>query len=133
MTASYEAVKYFRHMLEARRFTVLTDHKPLTFAFHKKRDKCSPRQFNHLDFISQFESRLCSRAVQACSSIAPLYTVATLEYKTLPVHSVRKSSSVALSNRSLRFVYVYDYDTLSVTQCGRIFFFSSVFLLFIYS
>jgi cleavage and polyadenylation specificity factor subunit 1 len=41
-------------MLEARHFTILTDHKPLTFAFHQKRNKCSPRQFNHLDFISQF-------------------------------------------------------------------------------
>jgi len=41
-------------MLEARHFNILTDHKPLTFAFHQKRDKCSPRQFNQLDFISQF-------------------------------------------------------------------------------
>jgi len=52
LLAIYEAVKYFRHMLETRNFTVLTDHKPLTFAFHQKRDKYSPRQFNHLDFIS---------------------------------------------------------------------------------
>ena len=41
-------------MLEARHFSILTDHKLLTFAFHQKRDKCSPHQFNHLDFISQF-------------------------------------------------------------------------------
>jgi len=41
-------------MLEARLFTILTGHKPLIFAFHQKRNKCSPRQFNHLDFISQF-------------------------------------------------------------------------------
>jgi cleavage and polyadenylation specificity factor subunit 1 len=54
LLAIYEAVRYFRHMLEARQFTIMTDHKPLTFAFHQKRDKCSPRQFNHLDFISQF-------------------------------------------------------------------------------
>ena len=52
--AIYRAVKYFRHVLEARHFTVLTDHKPHTFALHQKRDKCSPRQFNHLDYISQF-------------------------------------------------------------------------------
>jgi len=54
LMAIYEAVRYFRHMLEARQFTILTDYKPLTFALHQKRDKCSPRQFNHLDFISQF-------------------------------------------------------------------------------
>jgi hypothetical protein len=52
LLAINEAVRYFRHMLEAWHFTVLTDHKTLTFAFHQKRDKCSPQQCNHLDFIS---------------------------------------------------------------------------------
>ena len=46
--------KYFRHMLEARHVTVLTDYRYLTFAFYQKRDKCSPRQLNHLHFTSQF-------------------------------------------------------------------------------
>jgi cleavage and polyadenylation specificity factor subunit 1 len=41
-------------MQEARDFTILTDHKPQTFAFQQKKDKCSPRQFNRLDYISQF-------------------------------------------------------------------------------
>jgi cleavage and polyadenylation specificity factor subunit 1 len=39
----YEAVKHFRHMLEARHFIIFTDHKPITYAFQQKRDKCSPR------------------------------------------------------------------------------------------
>lgn len=54
LLAVYEAIKYFRHMVEARTFMVFTDHKPLTFAFSLNRDKCSPRQFRYLDFISQF-------------------------------------------------------------------------------
>jgi cleavage and polyadenylation specificity factor subunit 1 len=54
LLAIYEAVKHFRHMLEARHFTIFTDHKPITYAFQQKRDKCSPRQFNHLDFVAQF-------------------------------------------------------------------------------
>lgn len=54
LLAIYEAIKYFRHMLEARHFTVYTDHKPICFAFHQRKEKCSPRQFRHLDFISQF-------------------------------------------------------------------------------
>ena len=54
LLAIHEAVKHFRHMLEARHFVIYTDHKPLTYAFSQKLDKCSPRQFNHLDFISQF-------------------------------------------------------------------------------
>jgi len=54
MLAIYLAIKHFRHMLEARTFVIYTDHKPLTFAFRLKPEKSSPRQFHHLDFISQF-------------------------------------------------------------------------------
>jgi hypothetical protein len=50
----YEAGKHFRHMLEARNFTFFTYDKPIAFAFQQKRNKCSPRQFNHLDFVAQF-------------------------------------------------------------------------------
>lgn len=56
LLAIYEAIKYFRHMVEARNFVVYTDHKPLCFAFSSRKDNCSPRQFRHLDFISQFTS-----------------------------------------------------------------------------
>jgi hypothetical protein len=41
-------------MMEARHFTIFTNHKPITYAFQQKRDKCSPRQFDHLDFVSPF-------------------------------------------------------------------------------
>lgn len=58
LLAIYEAIKHFRHFVEARHFTVFTDHKPICFAFHQRKDKCSPRQFRHLDFISQFTTDL---------------------------------------------------------------------------
>jgi cleavage and polyadenylation specificity factor subunit 1 len=55
LLAIYEAVKHFRHMLEARHFIIIfTGHKPITYAFQQKWDKYSPRQFNHLDFVAQF-------------------------------------------------------------------------------
>lgn len=54
LLAIYESIKYFRHMLEARHFVIYTDHKPLSFAFHQRKANCSPRQFRHLDYISQF-------------------------------------------------------------------------------
>jgi cleavage and polyadenylation specificity factor subunit 1 len=54
LLAIYEAVKHFHYMLEARHFVIFTDHKPLTYAFSQRCDKCSPWQFNHLDFVSQF-------------------------------------------------------------------------------
>jgi len=40
-------------MHQLRHF-ILTDHKPLSFALQHKRERCSLRQFKHLDFISQF-------------------------------------------------------------------------------
>jgi cleavage and polyadenylation specificity factor subunit 1 len=52
LLAIYEAVNHFHHMLEARHFTIFTDYKPITYAFQQKRDKCSPRQFSHLDFLA---------------------------------------------------------------------------------
>lgn len=54
LLAIYDAIRHFRHMVEARRFVIYTDHKPLTFAFTSRRDNCSPRQFRYLDYISQF-------------------------------------------------------------------------------
>ena len=59
---------YFRHMLEARHFTILTDHKPITFAFHQKMGKCSPRQFNYLDFIFQFTTTFATYPARTKSS-----------------------------------------------------------------
>lgn len=41
-------------MVEGRDFVIFTDHKPITFAFQQKLEKYTPRQFRHLDFISQF-------------------------------------------------------------------------------
>lgn len=54
LLAIYEAIKYFRHMLEARHFIIYTDHKPISFAFHERKKNCSPRQYRHLDYIAQF-------------------------------------------------------------------------------
>ncbi|GFT48558.1 RT_RNaseH domain-containing protein [Trichonephila clavipes] len=44
--------------MEARDFTVFTVHKPLTYAFRQKSDKCSPRQIRLLDFFSQFTTNI---------------------------------------------------------------------------
>jgi cleavage and polyadenylation specificity factor subunit 1 len=54
--AVYEAIKYFRHTVKGHPFVILTDHKPLTYAFLQRRDKCSPQQFRHLEFTGQFST-----------------------------------------------------------------------------
>ncbi|GFU89677.1 hypothetical protein TNCV_2265671 [Trichonephila clavipes] len=58
LLAIYSAIRHFRYMLEARDFTVFTDHNPLTYAFRQKSDKCSSRQIRQLDFISQFTTNI---------------------------------------------------------------------------
>ena len=58
LLAIYEAIKYFRHMVEARNFVIHTDHKPLTYAFNINREKCSPRQYRYFDYISQFTTSI---------------------------------------------------------------------------
>ena len=55
LLAAYQAIQHFRYFVEGRNFTVYTDHKPLTTALFTKADR-SPRQANHLDYISQFTS-----------------------------------------------------------------------------
>lgn len=52
--AKYTSIRHFKHIVERRGFTLFTDHKPLTFAFKQKPEKCSPRQLHHIDFIGQF-------------------------------------------------------------------------------
>lgn len=53
-----KAIKYFRHLLEGRNFKVVTDHKPLIYAFLQRLEIASPRQLKQLSFISQFTTRL---------------------------------------------------------------------------
>lgn len=54
LTAIYEGIKYFRHMIEGSNFSIRTDHKPLKFAFKQRSNKASPHQARQLDFIAQF-------------------------------------------------------------------------------
>lgn len=54
LLAAYYAIKHFRLFIEGQNFILYTDHKPLTFAVQQNLEKCSPRQFRYLDFISQY-------------------------------------------------------------------------------
>jgi cleavage and polyadenylation specificity factor subunit 1 len=41
-------------MIEGRSCTILTDHKPLTFAFQQNPEKTTPKQTRQLSFISEY-------------------------------------------------------------------------------
>jgi predicted ArsR family transcriptional regulator len=63
---------------------IFTDHKPLTYVFAQRRDKCTPRQFKYLDVISQFTTVIrhiseqdnvvadvLSRVEAICTAVSP--------------------------------------------------------------
>lgn len=56
LLAIQSTIKHFHHWIEGTNFYVLTDHKPLTYAFAQKTDKSSPRQCRQLSFISEFST-----------------------------------------------------------------------------
>lgn len=56
LTAVYESIRVFKYFLKGRNFRIVTDHKPLIYAFRQRADKASPRQRRQLSYISQFTS-----------------------------------------------------------------------------
>src|SRR5215469_13214645 len=54
LLAIYLAIRHFQYFLEGREFHVLSDHKPISYAIKANRDRHSPRESRHLEYISQF-------------------------------------------------------------------------------
>jgi cleavage and polyadenylation specificity factor subunit 1 len=54
--ASYAGIRHFRCMLEGRRFTIYTDHKPLTYALFRTSDPWTARQCRQLSYVAEFTS-----------------------------------------------------------------------------
>ena len=83
----YLAVKKFRYSIEGRKFTLFTDHRPLTFVFNNVSVRWSPRQQRHLCFVAEFTTDVryvpgADNVVADALSEAPIQesgTVANLE------------------------------------------------------
>ena len=58
LTAVYEAVRHFKYFLEGQSFKIVTDHKPLIYAFTQRSEKASHRQQRQIAFISQFSTKI---------------------------------------------------------------------------
>jgi hypothetical protein len=52
LTAAFQAFRHFRFLLEGRKFTLITDHKPLVATFACARPAWSARQQRQLSYIS---------------------------------------------------------------------------------
>jgi hypothetical protein len=58
LLACYSGIRHFRWMLEGRRFTIYTNHKPLTFALFKAADTWTARQGRQLSYVAEFTSAI---------------------------------------------------------------------------
>ena len=69
---------------------ILTDHKPLIYAFQQRRDKCSPRKFLHLEFIGQFSTDFRQVSRQD-SVVADALSMANSVMTPLEYHALERS------------------------------------------
>jgi hypothetical protein len=56
LLACFQAIRHFRFMLEGRRFTLYTDHKPLTTAVRRSTEPWTAKQCRQLAYIAEFTS-----------------------------------------------------------------------------
>ncbi|KFD65158.1 hypothetical protein M514_11382 [Trichuris suis] len=54
LLAIYLSIRHFRHWLEGRQFTILTDHKPIVQAIQRGSGNHNPRETRQLDYITSF-------------------------------------------------------------------------------
>ncbi|KAL4083017.1 hypothetical protein QTP88_028347 [Uroleucon formosanum] len=89
LLAIYESIKHFRYFLEGRVFIILTDHKPLIFAFTQSTDKLPPRRTRQLDYISQFTTDIKyvmgsdNTVADALSRVASIHAPPAINYNEL--------------------------------------------------
>ena len=75
LLALFLSLRHFFDLLLGRDVTLVTEHKPLTFAMKKVSPTMSPRQINQLNFISQFSKSIkCIPAIhnQVADSLSRL-------------------------------------------------------------
>jgi len=94
-------------MLEERKFTVYTDHKPLVYAFNKAQS--SPRQTRHLEFISQFTTDIrymtgkenvvadaLSRHIESINQAIDIETLAVAQEKDEELQQIVKQKQLEI-------------------------------------
>lgn len=114
-TCDVHRVKRFRHAAERRNFVIFIDHESLAYTFNQNLDKCSPRQFRHLDYIGQFTTDtryikgLDNNVADALSRIEAIEksvdhrTLAATQKNDTELHEIVNSGTCALQLKKVRF------------------------------
>ncbi|CAH8447320.1 unnamed protein product [Dicrocoelium dendriticum] len=101
LLAMYLAIRHFRHTLEGRAFTVHTNQKPLIFAFNSARDKYSPRETRHRDFVTQFTADI--RHVSSVdNSVAGALSRVNLTLQALPTFDLAAMASAQAQDEDIQ-------------------------------
>lgn len=112
LLAVYLGIKYFRIFVEGRNFLILTDHKPLIFAFRQNLDKASPRQRRQLDYIAQFTTDIRHIAgmdnivADTLSRIEPIGIMENIDYEQIALDQNSDdelSKLINMPNSKLKF------------------------------
>lgn len=90
LLAIYLAITHFHNVIEGRQLTVLTDHKPLTYAFSKLASSNeNPRRTRHLLYISEYTSDIqyvsgpANIVADAFSRVETIICPTTLNYEEI--------------------------------------------------
>lgn len=125
LLAVYASIKHFQNMLEARSFTIFTDHKPLVFVFQQKKEKASPRQLRHIDYIGQFSTdiqhvsgidNVVADALSRINVIGAITLSSSIDYKLIAQHQEHDQELIQLFNKksNLKLLKV-DFHDAKVT------------------
>lgn len=88
LTAMKLAVKYFRHLVEGRNFTIYTDHRPLTYALNSNSNHL-PHEERYLQYISSFTKDIRhisgkdNSAADALSRVDAIAVPSTMDFELL--------------------------------------------------
>ncbi|GFX52405.1 hypothetical protein TNCV_4324231 [Trichonephila clavipes] len=83
-------------------------HKPITYAFHQKNEKASPRQLRHLQYISQFSTNICHIKGQdnlVADAFSRIEAITVIDYDTIADKQTQDAELQQLmkSNSSVKF------------------------------
>lgn len=110
LTGIFQSIKFFKHILEGRHFSIITDHKPITFAIALQQDpeKASPRQRRQLDYIAQF-----STDIQHISGTDNAVADWLSRISTMTSHSIDFEAIQVISSLSRKGSFGYQWITPS--------------------